>query len=178
MWIDATQVIKDRLKMTDVVERYGFSASRRMRCPLHNGDGLNFEIKDSTWRCYSRCGCGDAISFVQKLFGVSFQEALRKIDADFGLGIYGNHSFEELRRSHYQQQSLRAKREAEAREKQMAEDEYWAAFDEWKRLDDNVRRYRPVSPDETPHPLFLEGLQKLSYQRYVLDCLDERRMSK
>lgn len=169
MHIDAVQTIKERLTMAEVVSRYGFSADRRMACPLHNGEDLNFEIKDRTWRCYSHCGSGDAISFVQKLFNVSFQDALRKIDADFGLNIYGSHSFEELRRSHYQQQALKAKREREKYEKQKAEDEYWAAFDEWKRLDDNRRIYRPKSTGEELHPLFVESLQKLEYQKYVME---------
>jgi DNA polymerase-3 subunit beta len=33
----------------------------------------------------------------------------------------------------------------------------------------------PKSPDEELHPLFLESLQKLDHQKYVLDCMDERR---
>lgn len=175
MRIDAVQTIKDRLTMRDVLERYGFSTKRRIPCPLHNGKDDNFEIKGGNWRCYSHCGSGDIISFVQQLYGLSFQDTLRKIDADFGLNIYGDHSFEELRRSHYQQQALQAKRAREKREKQKAEDDYWAAFDEWKRLDDNRQLYRPKSPDEELHPLYVESLQKLDYQKYVLDCLDERR---
>ncbi len=177
MRIDAVQTIKDRLTMRDVLERYGFSAKKRIPCPLHSGKKDNFEIKENNWRCYSRCGSGDTISFVQQLYGLSFQDTLRKIDADFDLNIYGDHSFEELRRSHYQQQALQAKREREKRDKQKAEDDYWAAFDEWKRLDDNRRIYRPKSSDEELHPLFVESLQKLDYQKYVLDCLDERRMA-
>ena len=176
MRIDAVQTIKERLTMREVLERYGYSTKRRIPCPLHCGKDENFEIKGNNWRCYSHCGSGDTISFVQKLFGLSFQETLRKIDSDFGLNIYSDHSFEELRRSHYQQQALQAKREREKREKQKAEDDYWKAFDEWKRLDDNRRLYRPKSPDEELHPLFVESLQKLDYQKYVLDCLDERRM--
>jgi hypothetical protein len=175
MRIDAVQTIKDRLTMCDVLERYGFSAKRRIPCPLHCGKGDNFEIKGNNWRCYSRCGSGDTISFVQKMFDLPFQDALRKIDTDFGLNIYGDHSFEELRRSHFQQQALQAKREREKREKEKVENDYWKAFDECKRLDDNRTIYRPKSPDEELHPLFVESLQKLDYQKYVLDCLDERR---
>lgn len=175
MRIDAVQTIKERLTMCDVLERYGFSAKRRIPCPLHNGKDDNFEVKGNNWRCYSHCGNGDTISFVQKLFDLPFRDALRKIDTDFGLNIYGDHSFEELRRSHYQQQALQAKREREKREKKKAEDEYWAAFDEWKRLFDNRWKYKPKSQDEELHPLFVESLQKLDYQQYLLDCLDERR---
>ena len=53
--------------------------------------------------------------------------------------------------------------------------ENWAAFDEWKRLDDNSRLYSPKSPAEELHPLFVESLQKLTHQEYILDCLNERR---
>ena len=172
MRVDAVQIIKGRLTMREVLEYYGFSAKRRIPCPLHNGKGNNFEIKESKWCCYSRCGSGDVISFVQLLCNLPFQDALRKIDSDFGLNIYGDHSFEELQRSRYKQQALQAKREREKREKKKAEDEYWAAFDEWKRLDDNRRLYRPKSPDEELHPLFVESLQKLDFQKYALECAE------
>ena len=65
--------------------------------------------------------------------------------------------------------------ESEKKRREQIESDYWEAFDEWKRLDDNRRIYRPKSPDEELHPLFVESLQKLDYQKYVLDCLDERR---
>lgn len=172
MRIDAIQTIKDRLTMREVLERYGFSAKRRMPCPLHNGKKDNFEVKGNNWHCYSQCGSGDVIAFVQRLFNLSFRDALRKIDADFGLNIYSDRSFEELRRSCYQQQALQAKREREKREKQKADADYWNAFDEWKRLDDNRRLYKPKSPEEEFHPLFVESLQKLDYQKYMLDCME------
>ena len=175
MRFDAVQTIKDRLTMQDVLLKYGYSPKRRMPCPIHNGKDCNFEIKGNNWRCYSRCGSGDTISFVQQLFNISFQDALRKIDTDFGLNIYGDHSFEELRRSHYQQQALKAKQEREKREKQIIEAKYWEAFSEWKRLDDNLRLYAPKAFEEKPHPFFIESLQKIEYQKYILDVLDDRR---
>ena len=179
MRIDAVQTIKDRLTMREVLERYGYTADKKgfICCPFHSEKTPSMRIYEKDYHCFGCGEHGDVITFIQKLFGLSFQNTLRKIDADFGLNIYGDHSFEELRRSHYQQQALQAKREREKREKQKAEDEYWAEFDEWKRLDDNRRLYRPKSPDEELHPLFVESLQKLDYQKYVLDCLDERRMA-
>lgn len=177
MRIDAVQTIKERLTMREVLEHYGYTADRKgfICCPFHNEKTPSMRIYEKDYHCFGCQEHGDVITFIQKFFGLSFQDTLRKIDADFGLNIYGDHSFEELRRSHYQQQALQAKREREKREKQKAEDDYWAAFDEWKRLDDNRRIYRPKSPDEELHPLFVESLQKLDYQKYVLDCLDERR---
>ena len=172
---NAVQTIKDRLTMREVLLRYGYEPKRRMKCPLHNGDGLNFEVKEKSFMCYSQCGGGDVITFVQKLFNLSFPDTLKKIDVDFGLNLYGDHTFEELRKSHYQQKKLQAERERKKREKEQVDNEYWAVFDEWKRLYDNERKYAPKTPDEEWHPLFVEALQKLEYQKYLLECAEERR---
>lgn len=174
MRFDAVQTIKDRLTMREVLEHYGYSAKRRMPCPLHNGKDNNFEVKEKSWRCYSHCGNGDTISFVQKLFGLSFPDTLKKIDLDFDLNLYGEHTFDEIRRSHYKQKQIQAERERKKREKEQAENEYWAVFDEWVRLDRNKTLYAPKTPDEEWHPLFVEALQKLAYQEYLLDMAEIR----
>lgn len=171
MKVNAVPIIKERLTMREVLERYGYEAKKRIPCPIHSGKHANFEVKEKTFCCHSHCGSGDVITFVRKLFGLSFPDALKKIDADFGIGIYRDHTSEENRRYYYMQMAANAKRERERQEREKAETDYWEAFDEWKRLDDNMRIYRPKSPDEDFHPLFVESLQKLSYQEYVLDCL-------
>lgn len=175
MRFDAVQTIKDRLTMREVLEHYGYKAKKRMPCPLHNGKDNNFEVKDKSWRCYSQCGSGDVISFVQQLFSLTFPDTLKKIDLDFGLNLYGKHTLDEIRRSHYKQKQIQAERERKKREKKQADNEYWAVFDEWVRLDRNKTLYAPKTPDEEWHPLFVEALQKLSYQEYLLDCVEERR---
>lgn len=169
---NAIQIIKYQIDMQKVLEKYGYKADRKgfICCPFHNEKTPSMRIYEKDYHCFGCQEHGDVITFVQKLFGLSFQDTLRKIDADFVLNIYADHSFDELRQSHFQQQALQSKREREKREKQKAEQEYWKAFDEWKRLDDNRRLYRPKSPDEKLHPLFVESLQKLDYQKYVLDC--------
>lgn len=178
MRFNAVQTIKDRLTMREVLERYGYTAKRRMPCPIHQGKELNFEVKEKSWRCYSHCGNGDTISFVQKLFGLSFSDTLKKIDLDFGLNLYGEHTFDELRRSHYKQKQIQAERERKKREKEQADNEYWSVFDEWVRLDRNKTLYAPKTPDEEWHPLFVEALQKLAYQEYLLDKAEIRRCSR
>ncbi len=177
MRFDAVQTIKDRLTMQYVIQHYGFSLNRAgfMCCPFHNEKTPSMKIYEKDYHCFG-CGLhGDAISFVQQLFGLSFQEALRKIDVDFSLNIYGNHTFEELRRSHYRQKKIQAERERKKREKEQAENEYWAVFDEWKRLDDNKRNYAPKTLYEELHPLFVEALQKITYQEYLFDMAEIRR---
>lgn len=175
MSVDKVEIIKDRLTMDDVLRQYGYTPKKRMPCPLHSGVDKNFEIQGRYWRCYSHCGNGDTISFVQKLFGLSFPDTLKKIDIDFGLNLYGEHSFEDLRKAHYRQKQIQAERERRKREKQQADDEYWKVFDEWKRLDDNKRKFAPKTMEEEWHPLFVEALQKLAYQEYLLDVVEIRR---
>lgn len=177
MKIDATIKIKESISMFDVCDKYGYDFNKKgfMNCPFHSEKTPSMRIYEKDFHCFGCQEHGDIISFVQKLFNLSFPETLRKIDADFCLNIYGDHTFEELRRSHYKQRAIEAERQRKKHQKEKADNEYWAAFDEWKRLEDNRRIYRPKSPDEELHPLFVESLQKLSYQEYLVDCLDVRR---
>lgn len=176
--IDGVQIIKDTLSMRDIVDRYGYHIDKKgfICCPFHNEKTPSMKIYagDKGYHCFGCGEHGDVITFIQKIFNLNFQESLKKIDMDFGLNIYGDHSFEDLRRSHYQKQALKSKKNREISEKEKAEKEYWAAFDEWKRLDDNFQKYKPKLPDEELHPLFVESLQKLEYQKYILDCVDKR----
>lgn len=172
MSVDKVEIIKDRLTMREVLERYGYSEKRRMPCPIHQGKDLNFEVKEKSWRCYSHCGSGDVISFVQQLFGLSFPDTLKKIDTDFNLGLFehiSNRKSLDIARQSYQR-----KKEIE-RQKQEVENvknRYWDIFGEWARLDRNKTLYAPKTPDEEWHPLFVEALQKLAYQEYLLDCAE------
>lgn len=177
MQFNAAQTIKDRLTMREVLERYGYETNRKgfMCCPFHREKTPSMKIFDKDYHCFGCGGHGDIITFVQKLFNLSLQEALKKIDIDFGLNLFGDKTFEELRKSHYQTKQLQAKRERERAEREQSNVEYWAAFDEWKRLNDNKQKFTPKTPDEELHPLFVEALQKLTYQTYLLDCLETRR---
>ena len=177
MQFNTVQTIKDRLTMREVLERYGYEPNKKgfMCCPFHLEKTPSMKIYEKDYHCFGCGEHGDVITFVQKLFNLSFQEALKKIDVDFVLNLYGDKTFEELRKSHYQLKQLKAKREREKAERKQSNMEYWAAFDEWKRLEDNKQKFAPKSPDEELHPLFFEALQKLSYQVYLLDCLETRR---
>jgi len=64
--------IASALRVSDVLQACGIELSRRMPCPIHNGDARSFAIYDDTsWRCWSRdCGAGrvrDAINLLALL---------------------------------------------------------------------------------------------------------------
>ena len=177
MRIDAVQTIKNHLTMRNMLLRYGYEPNKKgfMCCPFHSEKTPSMRIYDKDYHCFGCGEHGDVITFVQKLFNISFPDTLKKIDIDFGLNLYGDKTFEELRKLHYQTKQRQAKREREKAEREQSNMEYWAAFDEWKRLEDNKQKFAPKTPDEELHPLFIEALQKLSYQTYLLDCLETRR---
>lgn len=166
--------IKSRIKMPELLRFYGIEVDRhnRIPCPIHSGTDRNCGVKDGYIHCFVCGQSADQIDVVQKMFSLSFLDALKKIDADFGLGLYGERSLDDLIRAKYAREALEAKRKREKREKKKAEDEYWEAFDEWKRLDDNLRRYKPKEMCDELHPLFVEALQKIEYQKYVLVTLE------
>lgn len=177
--INAVQTIKETLNTREVFEYYGFIPDRRgcVNCFKHSEKTPSLKIYDGKegYYCFGCGASGDVITFVKEYFNLSFQEALRKLDNDFNLNIYGDHTFEELRQSHYKEKMLKAKKEREEREKQKENNDYWEAFDEYKRLDDNFNKYKPKSQQEELHPLFVEALQKLEHQKFVLECLEQKR---
>lgn len=175
MRADITQEIKERVTMRDVLERYGIRAGRRIPCPLHNGRDPNFEIKENSWHCYSHCGSGDVISFVQKYFELSFPDALAKIDADFSLGLLGR------RMSRREQLALakeRYRKAEEAKQKRNEEEELRQAWldaeGEYARLYRQYQRYRPKAGDKELHPLFAEALDKIEFVKHQILCAKER----
>lgn len=176
--INAVDIIKSKLDMPAILRRYGFGYSRRMRCPLHNGQDLNFEVKESTWRCYSHCGNGDVISFVQKLFSLSFPEALKKIDSDFALGIYEKPTLRQYR--HLQSLDREIKRKnAEKQAKSDFFNTVWNLLCERKKLYENIVKFwAPQSPEEEPISLYVEALQNIGYINYLLDYFWESEVIK
>ena len=179
MQFNAVQVIKESVPINKAFEWYGYQFNSKgfAKCPFHNEKtpSMKLNLDDNSFHCFGCGEHGDVITFVQKLFNLSFADALNKIDSDFRLKIYGDKTFAEMKMIHYWQKSFEAKREREKFEKEMQKKQYWEIFDEWKRLYDNKRKYAPKTADEELHPLFIEALQKLTHQEYLLECAEERR---
>ncbi|WP_415967990.1 CHC2 zinc finger domain-containing protein [Emergencia timonensis] len=71
------------------LSHYGYptSSRRRIPCPLHSGKDPNFCYTDQVFHCWT-CGAkGNVISLVMRLFGLSFPQALMKLNTDFALGL-------------------------------------------------------------------------------------------
>lgn len=76
------------LNMKDIISKYGIKMNRYMcNCPFHKDNSPSMKIYDKTFYCFSCNRTGDLISFVQQLYNLNFQEAMEKINTDFGLGL-------------------------------------------------------------------------------------------
>ena len=176
--MDYASEIKDRLTLPEIARHYGFTPNRqgRMPCPFHNGKDPNLGMKDRYYNCFV-CGAkGDAIKFVQELFGLNFQDAISKINTDFylGLPIGERISLRQRREMEHRQRERLEERNREQRERERLECEYWAAFDVWQKYDTNKREYAPKSPSEDFHPLFVEAVKNIDYATHLLETAEMR----
>lgn len=165
--------VKARVCLPDIVARYVPGAqprNGRIPCPVHGGENYNFGFTADVYHCFV-CGCrGDLVRLVQDLFGLDIMGAIRKIDADFGLGlpIDRKRTLREMR----DERRLVAQRQREREEKAAAEkaeqEKYWAILEQVIRLEQDLAEYAPTSPDAPIHPRFVDAVHKIDYQKYLL----------
>ena len=173
-----TDVIKSRISMIDICKTYGFNIQRGnfICCPFHNEKTPSLKLYDGN-RGFYCFGCGEhgsVIDFVMRYFGLDFQSAISKLNDDFCLGLPIGQRID--RRKQLEMERLafqrRQKAKQEEAERQQIVDAYWAAFEEWKRLDDNKRNYAPKTPTEPLHPLFVDALKNIASAEYKLSCAE------
>jgi hypothetical protein len=67
--------------MEELLASYGCQVKmHRCKCPVHDGkNATSFEVKDNRGRCHSCGWSGDSIELVRKVEGVTFMQAVRKL---------------------------------------------------------------------------------------------------
>ena len=176
--MDYAREIKSRLTMPEMMLHYGFELDRSgfCKCPLHSEKSGSFKAYpgDRGFSCFG-CGAhGSVIDFVMLYFGLSFKDALVKINEDFSLGLPIGEKLDRRKQLEMNKSAFERKRkiEAEKKRREQIENDYWTAFDEWKRLDDNKRNYAPKTPTDPIHPLFVEALKNIAGAEYNLSCAE------
>lgn len=162
--------IKSAVTITDVCEKYGIDVNRQgfAVCPFHNEKTASLKIYQGN-RGYSCFGCGesgDIISFTQALFGLSFVDALKKLNNDFGLCLPLERKMS--LREKYAFRDIEKKRSQEKAEREQLIKSYETAFDRYAELDKLRIKHRPKTPDEDLHPDFIKALHGLSAAEYNL----------
>ena len=86
--------IKARIDLTDLIASYGIQvktagAAKKACCPFHHEKTPSFNINESKgyYHCFGCGESGDAIKFVQKMDGLTFVEAVKKLAEQCGVKI-------------------------------------------------------------------------------------------
>ena len=155
------EVVKQSVTAREAAELYGIAVGRggMACCPFHDDRHPSMKV-DTRFHCFG-CGAdGDMIDFTARLYDLSPKEAAEKLAQDFGLSY---DSKAPIRRSY-----VRQKTEAQVR-KEKREHGWRVLTDYYHLLRKWEADYSPKTPDEDPHPRFLEAIQKKDYMGYLLD---------
>ena len=81
------------ISMQDILDKYGIENNGKMfRCPFHGEDKHpSAKIYKNSYCCFCCASAGDTIRFVERLFNLSFKDAMQKINYDFALGLNNNY---------------------------------------------------------------------------------------
>lgn len=143
--------IKQQVTMRDVAERYGFAVSTRTRkilCPFHNDSKPSMQIYPGNkgYFCFVCNEGGSVIDFVMKYFGLSYVDAIKKLNDDFHLGLDIDKPLDELERKKAREEYRKRQEAQEARRnrEKMLFTAYHAALDRYCALDRMKMENLPV----------------------------------
>ena len=155
------EAVKQSVSTRDAAAFYGIEVKRNGMacCPFHDDKNPSMKV-DQRFHCFG-CGAdGDVIDFTAKLFDLSPKEAAEKLAQDFGL-VYDSQA---PPRRRYVRQKTEAQKFREDRQRcYRVLSDYYHLLKKWG-ID-----HSPRTPEEEPHPRFVEAIQKKTYVEYLLD---------
>ena len=156
------EVVKQSVAVREAAEMYGIAVGRggMACCPFHDDRHPSLKLNEDYFYCFGCGATGDVIDFTARLYDLSPKEAAEKLAQDFGLAY---DSKAPVWRSYVRQKS-----EAQVR-KEKREHGWRVLTDYYHLLRKWEADYSPKTPDEDPHPRFLEAIQKKDYMAYLLD---------
>ena len=155
------EAVKQSVSTREAAEFYGIKVSRNGMacCPFHDDKNPSMKV-DQRFHCFGCGEDGDVIDFTAKLFNLSPKEAAEKLAQDFGL-IYDSQA---PPRRRYVRQKTEAQKFREDRQRcYRVLSDYYYLLKKWEA------DRSPRTPEEEPHPRFVEAIQKKTYVEYLLD---------
>ena len=156
------EAVKQSVSTREAAEFYGIKVSRTGMacCPFHDDKNPSMKLNEEYFYCFGCGATGDVIDFTAKLFNLSPKEAAEKLAQDFGL-IYDSQA---PPRRRYVRQKTEAQKFREDRQRcYRVLSDYYYLLKKWE-VDNS-----PRTPEEEPHPRFVEAIQKKTYVEYLLD---------
>ena len=155
------EAVKQSVSTRDAAAFYGIEVKRNGMacCPFHDDKNPSMKV-DQRFHCFGCGEDGDVIDFTAKLFDLSPKEAAEKLAQDFGL-IYDSQA---PPRRRYVRQKTEAQQFREDRQRcYRVLSDYYHLLKKWES------DHSPRTPEEKPHPRFVEAIHKKIYVEYLLD---------
>ena len=156
------EAVKQSVAVREAAQMYGIEVNRSGMacCPFHDDKNPSMKLNEEYFYCFGCGATGDVIDFTARLYNLSPKEAAEKLAQDFGLA----YDSQAPPRRRYVRQKSEAQKFKEDRDhafRVLAD--YFHLLRKWET------DYTPKTPEENPHPRFMEAIQKKDYVGYLLD---------
>jgi len=162
MGANVFETVKQSVTVREAAERYGIEVKRggMACCPFHDDKNPSMKLNEEYFYCFGCGATGDVIDLTARLYNLSTKEAAEKLAQDFGL-IYDSQA---PPRRNYVRQKTEAQKFREDRQRcYRVLSDYYYLLKKWEA------DRSPRTPEEEPHPRFVEAIQKKPYVEYLLD---------
>ena len=156
------EMVKQFVTVREAAERYGIEVKRggMACCPFHDDKNPSMKLNEEYFYCFGCGATGDVIDLTARLYNLSPKEAAEKLAQDFDL-IYDSQA---PPRRNYVRQKTEARKFREDRQRcYRVLSDYYYLLKKWEA------DRSPRTPEEEPHPRFVEAIQKKPYVEYLLD---------
>ena len=156
------EAVKQSITVREAAQMYGIEVNRSGMacCPFHDDKNPSMKLNEEYFYCFGCGATGDVIDFTARLYNLSPKEAAEKLAQDFGLA----YDSQAPPRRRYVRQKSEAQKFKEDRDhtfRVLAD--YFHLLRKWET------DYTPKTPEENPHPRFMEAIQRKDYVGYLLD---------
>ena len=168
------EAVKQSITVREAAQMYGIEVNRSGMacCPFHDDKNPSMKLNEEYFYCFGCGATGDVIDFTARLYNLSPKEAAEKLAQDFGLA-YDSQAPPRRRYVRQKTETQKFKEDRDRAFRVLAD--YFHLLRKWET------DYTPKTPEENPHPRFMEAIQKKDYVGYLLDFFledtpDEQRL--
>lgn len=170
---EAATIIRASVSMEQIVGVY-MPAERIRRgfiaCPFHGEKVGSLKLYDNTFYCFGCHAGGDILDFVGRLYNLSPDAAIKRINDDFQLGLpVGKSTMEQRMSARRRSAELIKQREDSERERRRRVEAYAVIVDKWTSLAVAMRDNAPTDRD-APYPAaWTEAAKQIDQAAWELD---------
>lgn len=156
------EAVKQSVTVREAAQMYGIEVNRggMACCPFHDDKNPSMKLNEEYFYCFGCGATGDVIDFPARLYNLSPKEAAEKLAQDFGLA-YDSQAPPRRRYVRQKSETQKFKEDRDHAFRVLAD--YFHLLRKWET------DYTPKTPEENPHPRFMEAIQRKDYVGYLLD---------